>query len=441
MTTVDKAHELFMSFEGRSPRTIYEDRCRELNCKINSALSSQLSDAVNDFYKAETLDLKGNFFGSRGIFAVLPILQCQQRLKSVNLSGCGVADDGILELVEILQDHPRLREVDLSDNPTISVFSGKPLVRVCKLNVNIIAIHLGGTNIGANVDSVIRSVCSANRRQMEEYFTDHYFRLKDMFIGLDVDGSGWININTFVSSVVFPMIQEKLKDRIAETKPAKREDNCIDINTFMSLTYLTYKTKEDIERRISEMDDIVATTILRNWKTVLGVLKSRNIVCNELSKYRVRNELLSQQDAERLVESAIDTASNASELTAADLLRASKKLLPQAPRSGRKSSFYVHDTSKHWSLPSKVVQAAVNLVGGVPTGISCDRALGAVFDMKLETIKLSFLRRQFNNYAIPIEDTSLTTQEVVNMLDEYYDTVRVDKAFTTSEIESMCSEI
>jgi hypothetical protein len=451
MTTVDKAHELFMSFDGRSPKQIYIDRCKELGTRVNSKLTTQLSDQVNDFFHLEELNVSGNFFGPKGTLALLPLLQCHPRLIRVNFSGAGVDDGCVLQLVEILRDHPRIREVDLSNNSEISVFSGKPISQVVQMNINLIGFSLEGTNIGTNVAAVVNRLCHKNRSQMEDYFTDHYFRMKDMFIGLDVDGSGWVNINTFISSVVFPWIQEKLKDRIAEVKPKKREDNCIDINTFMTLTYLTYKSKDDINHRIAEADalghdgkhvtDATEKMIVVNWKALVGALREANQKCSKLTHCRIRYAKLTHEQAKEIVSEASKSAANG-DIPVAELWKAVRKVLPGGSRTPyrRTSSFFFNQRTSQWALPASLVQQLQEEWGKAPRGVGAQIVLKKKFLTPLHKVNLGLLRKQFNQFSIPIDETLLTLQEIANMMNEYWEVIRTDKTLTFADIETLCNE-
>lgn len=452
MTTVDKVHNIFMSFKGRSPRKIYTDACADAGAKINSQFEAFLSDTVDDFYQLEDLDLSGNYFGPKGCLAVLKIVQSQQRLKSLNLSSCGLDDIVVAELVEVMQDHPRLRDVSLCDNPNISVFSAKGLARVVKLNSNLINLDLSGTHVGRNVANVLHERCGRNRLAMEQYFSDDWFRMKDMFIGLDVDGSGWVNIKNLVGSVIFPLVQEKLEARIATMKPKKREDNCIDVTTFMHLTYLNFKTKEDIIIHSENSRDAVYDTIVGNWASLLKAIKNANARCSHIGKVAVRDYVLSDAQAKVIVADAIETQKQVTQdmgdaaeetvnITAPVLLQAIKKrpLTLSTPLGAkRKQSFLCQNDTKTHKLPPSFARLILEAFESAPpNGLHVRDVLSKRFETEMEYLNLEPFFDEFQRYSVPIDITLLTMEETYNLFDEYYGVIRVSKFLAEDAVQKL----
>lgn len=447
MTTVDKAHELFMSFKGRSPRQIYVDACNGLSCKVNSGFAAALSDTVDDFYGMEELILEGNFFGNKGCLAIIPIIQCQQELKKINLANCGINDDMVTELVEVLQDHPRLRSCDLSGNKHISVYSGKGLVHAVKMNVNIIELKLDDTHIGRNVANVISQLCHKNLTTMVTYFGDDFFKMKDMFIGLDVDGSGWVNLTNVIGSVMYPMIRERLSVRIAQVKPKRRADNCVDVNTFMELVYLNYKTSAEIGEHAASTENEAAANIKSNWILLLEVLTKKQAFCPQLHKFRVRTRLLSDSDAESIVDTALGFAKEGEEsagplvqISVQHLFRAMKELNAGSPRGYAYRSFLTSQTvpTRTWLLPPPMLRCIVDAFKDTPeSGMPVSEFLEKKFETDMEWLKMTFLKEQFIKYSIPLAESLMTLQEAANLLDEQYDVIRVDKPFTIEQIKDI----
>jgi hypothetical protein len=481
MTTVDKVHDLFMSFKGRSPQQVYVDACKEHRAKPNSKFRDGLSDTVDDFWYLEDLDVAGNYFGGNGCLAVLVVAQCQQRLRMLSLRGCGADDAVVNQLVEILQDHPRLRRVDLGDNPGVSVYCGKGLTRAVKLNVNVVEVQLDATHIGANVAATIAQRCQANLDNMEAYFSDDYFRMKDMFLGLDVDGSGWVNIKTFVSSVIFPRIQEKLEHRIATMKPTQREDHCIDVNTFLALSYQTYKNRAEIAAYCENTDEVVYDTIKRNWALLYCGLIADGAMCDEMHKIRIREGDLTAEKVSEIVAKAkqlhADDAGGDAQpaaitengedenkqqaadddddepkaepaakkqnddeviaLTAKQLWDAQQGIAP-SPLTRKRKSFMLDIRTKVWFMPPSMVREVVAAFDGAPaSGILADTVLSMTFETPLEKLKLGVLRGHFLRYAIPVDVIRLTLAEVVNVFEEYYEVLRVAKPATLDEVKAL----
>lgn len=450
MTTVDKVHNVFLSFKGRSPRQVYIDASKEFGAKVNTRFAAELSEKIDDFYYLEDLDLSNNYFGPKGCLAVLKIVQSQQRLKSLDLTACGVDDIVVAELVEVMQDHPRLRDVTLAENPDISVFSGKLLSRVTKLNVNIVNLDLSNTHVGRNVANVLHTACDRNRKAMEEYFSDDWFRMKDMFTGLDVDGSGWVNIKNMVGSVIYPMIQEKLEERIRVMKPKKREDNCIDVTTFMELTYLNFKNKEEIIAYAEETRDAVYDTICGNWASLIKAIAASGAVCTQLGKVPHRESALTDKHCQAIVANAVEMqkkktdedgepAQSVVDISAIVLRQAIKTTdMPSMNASNvkRKRSFLENVAKKHFALPPSLVRLVIDFYDEAPPqGYLADKVLEARFETDFEYLKMDHLRANFKRYSIPTDLTCLTLEETVNLLDEYYGVIRVAKQLTVDAVK------
>lgn len=465
MTTVDKVHDVFMSYKGRSPQQIYFDACKSLRCEVNSRFHAGLSTKIDDFFYLEDLDVSSNYFGPRGCLAVLQIVQSQHRLKSLNLHKCGVDDEVVAQLVEVMQDHPRLRSVNLSGNTLISVYSGRHFARVIKHNVSIVHLNLSDTRIGKNVADVLNRRCHANLKMMEEYFSDDWFHMKDMFLGLDVDGSGWVNLRNVVGSVVFPLVQEKLEERIKLMKPKKREDNAIDINSFLELTYLNYKTRAEILQRMDSSDgksDPAEQNVRANWKLLAAEFKKCNAECADLHRVRIRDKTLAASAVSQMVQVAIEKASKtpataATETSATpsdgapnnDAVRhVSSVHLWQAvhaaptqasPATGRaRQSFMNAFAGKTWKLPVSFLRLVIQMyrdaaMASGPT-LAVHRLLTQPLETDLEWLRLDLLKPQFAKFSIPLEETLLSMEETVNLLDEYYDVVRVPKPLALSAI-------
>lgn len=448
MTTVDKVHDIFMGFKGRSPRQVYVDAACDLGCKPNSRFTASLSDVVDDFYYMEELDVAGNYFGPKGCLAVLKIVQCQQRLKTADLSGTGADDAFTAELVEVMQDHPRLRAIRLNDNPLISVYSGKGFARVVKLNVNFVELQLRGTHIGDNAAKALQQCCDRNRRNMEVYFSDDWFRMKDMFCGLDVDGSGWVNIKNVVGSVVFPLVQEKLQDRIVTMKPRKREDNCIDVTTFFELTYLNFKTQDEIVIYAENDRDPTYDAMTGNWASLIKAMASQGgCTSSQLYRVHVGDVALTEEQAARIVSNAVDAqkrktdedgdpAQDVVDITAGVLQQAVRAVVPRRNNATR-NSFLADVNTKVWTLPPTLVRAVLTVFENAPPqGLVASTVLDGKYESPYEFLKLRALRQQFQRFSIPVECTLLTMPETVNLFEEYYDTLRVPKPMSFEQVKA-----
>ncbi|CUG90856.1 Hypothetical protein, putative [Bodo saltans] len=582
MTTVYKHKLLMMSFQGRSPRQIYIDSCEEHGVRVQRSLCDELSNSTDDFGRLQHLICSGIAFGVRGCLALVPVIQCSRNLRRVDLKGCGVTDEFVAHLVEALQEHPTIRTIDLSDNAFITVHSGKGLVKMAELNPNIVACDVSNTHVGVNVAKVVSARCEANRFRLVSYFADDFFRMKDLFNSVDADGSGWVHIKNIVGSVNAPILQERLIERIALKRSKKRSDNCIHVNTFMELVYLNYKSMSEIHERASDATDPVALAVKTNWKLLIQAMRAHGVTCAGLSKFRVRDLVLSRSEAEELVLQAVEYAGISSgsarvspraanvvpddkkfaptppqeaaappsaaetvsgnnevqldeqpgeegtaaaeqseaphaaaavatpppaaadiEISPKDLMVAFKQLFPPLPPAPKSFGFlkergddYVSpllrqgsrcvsitdmssnatpalsqlgedddDPVHSWRTPPTMVReivkiflptyqphslmlegntglrsaSSINQAPALPQkDLLIDQILDATPGTELEYIRIAGLCAKFAQYSIPTDVSTITLQEVVNVVDECYDVIRVDRPFTVAQIEKMC---
>lgn len=71
------------------------------------------------------------------------------------------------------------------------------------------------------------------------------------------------------------------------------------------------------------------------------------------------------------------------------------------------------------------------------TAIPVPTFLSAEFTTELESIRCRLLVDKFLQHSIPIDVSTITLQEIVNCLNEYYLELRVDKIFTVDQIRAM----
>jgi hypothetical protein len=489
MTTIYKNSLLLQSFKGRSPRQIYVDACREHNVRPQNALCELLSNIPDDFGKSQAISCPHILFGVRGCLALIPVIQSAHALRRLDLRGCGLTDEFIHPMVEALQDHPNIRSIDLSDNLYITVYSGKFIVKMVEQNQNIIQCRLDNTHIGANVAKVIDSRCQSNKMTVKTYFADEYFRMKNTFTVVDADGSGWVHIKNIIGSVTTPMVQERLLERIAIKRPKKRADHCINVNTFMELVYINYKSVVEIYDRAQDQEDTAAETIKKNWAKVLKALHEENLTCSNLSAWRIRNFSLSDDDAKELVQKASHNPApedpRGRDVSAGALLRVARERFPNPPpepkgyyflkeraddyvspvlRSGSRivsvndlasgtqtpsaSQYGADDRGEHaledddpphtWKLSGPMVKSIVELFGD-KMDVVADQLLEWKPQGELEYLRVVGACSDFARHSLPTDVTVLTLQEVVNMLDEYYDVLRVDKKFSLETVMRLAS--
>ncbi|EKF39535.1 hypothetical protein MOQ_000235 [Trypanosoma cruzi marinkellei] len=583
MTTMQMVDATLARFDRKSPRAAYAQICEEMGIHPQKSLSLLLSDAPRDWDKHRVFECKNFILGPKGSMALVPVLLCSRSLRRVSLPGCQVTDEFVAQLAETLQDHQSIRSVDLSDNPLVTVYSADPIIKLLRVNKNIVRFSLEGTHIGTNVANLINDLCDKNHEEVANYFADDYFRMKNIFNYLDGDGSGWVSLRGLVLNAPFPVLQEQLIERVALRRPRKRSDGTISVNTFLELVYYNYKTDVEIAKRAKEADTEYYNIIV-NWKRLLGAMEGdgkkemneeqklkRNeedddeedeeesmtnaplpgnlsvLPPEDLFRLRIRSHELRPSEAREIVAAAVklqidadarrlaeaeeeaeaaraagsdDNKENAEgaangeqqvvRLSISCLRRAYRSVsqpeplprrfrflqeheedyIPPMMRAGSRlisisklsfldsfrssggGSIASQDESlgfstdenrtRWWGLPPAVVRLVTKFfnkqVAKMPkrrqsklvisprtqrdnamqkTAIPVTAFLGAKFVTDLETLHPRLLADKFLQYSIPIDVSTITLQEIVNCLNEYYMEVSVDKVFTLDQIRNM----
>ena len=441
--------------------------------------ANTLSNIMGDFANMTKLICNNIVFGVRGCTALISVIQCSRGVRTLELRGIGAQDEFIGQLVEVLEDHSSIRQVDLRDNPLITVYSGSSIVKLVEMNANLVSFKLSGTHIGDNVAKVIQSRCDANKLKLMSYFQDDWFKMKDAFIAVDADGGGWVHIKQIVYSIPAPIVQERLVERIASKRPKKRSDNCIDINMFMQLVYINYKSLDEIVDYAKSSKDELRDIIVENWKKLYKNLVARRAVCEDLHRIRIRDFYIADHEAAAIVESAIDftrergiAPSGGPEgvlsIPVDALLGGRRKVFPARKVTAKTYGFLKErgdeqyesqinlaanevrsnistpmmsnlddgeddDPPHTWKIPPHFVAKIIGYFAG---RMSCpvEEVLDQQFEGPIEWLRVSSLCDSFAKHSIPIEDSRLTLQEVVNLLDEQYDVVRVDKVIPLNEL-------
>lgn len=123
-----------------NPKQLYKDTCTELSVKCNSVVYAELPD---DGSQMKSWDLRDKMIGSKGLSAVLAVVDKLDGLVSVNLSGNNLASPSTKELLDHLVSHPSIKEIDLSGNDIR--LGGPELVELVKRNRRIQQVNLDGT--------------------------------------------------------------------------------------------------------------------------------------------------------------------------------------------------------------------------------------------------------------------------------------------------------
>eukprot|EP00796_Vickermania_ingenoplastis_P008049 gene8049-5602_t len=321
MTTRAALDAAIAKFGRKSPRDAYKQVCEELGIHYQRDIYKKLPEVPNAWHRIQTLELDGSLLGPKGCMSLLPIILVSTTLRKITLANCGLSDAFIIELCEMLITHPTVRVVDVSYNELISVFAVSSIVALMKTNSNMIEFNTTGTHVGDNVTSIIQKLGERNKSDVSLYYTDNYFKLKNIFGYLDENGEGWVQLKSLIMNCPYPVLQEQFVERIAKKKPKQRSDGTISVNTFMSLVYMNYKTDKEILEYGNRDVDEPYVFMVANWKQLLcaldryneevegkedniGVLKPAELP-DDLHRFRIKEFLLTNDDADNVILEAV----------------------------------------------------------------------------------------------------------------------------------------
>jgi hypothetical protein len=313
--------ETLARFDRKSPRDSYKQVCGELGIHMQRDVYAALPEKPMAWHHVETLELERSLLGTKGCMALLPLITVSTSLRKLCLRSCGVSDEFVSGLCFILQNHPSLRSVDVSDNELITVYSAPHIISVMRHNKNLVLFDVYNTHVGENVAGIIENLGRQNLESVLHYYQDRYFQMKNLFNYMDADGTGWVSLKSLVLNCPYPVLQEQFIERIAIKKPRKRSNNTIDINTYLQLVYMNYKTETEIGRMAEGKVDTPYIFMMANWKQVMRAVERYNS-CNDVShphvhlpedfhRWRLRDYMISNEDADVLVETAVQLVEHA----------------------------------------------------------------------------------------------------------------------------------
>lgn len=546
MTTGAQVDATLARFNRKSPQDAYKQVCEELQIHYQRQIVNQLPDTPSAWHRLRTLDMEDAVLGPKGCMALLPCILVSTSLRRISLENTGLTDQFVLDLCSILQSHPSMRSVNIRNNELVSVFCASAIISVIKQNPNIIAFDAEGTHLGTHVCRIINSLAEDNRKRVANYYEDKYFNLKNLFTYLDTDGKGWVLLKSLVLNCPYPILQEQFVERISKKKPKKRSDNKIQVNTFMSLVYMNYKTEVEIVQRAKQAVDEPYVFMVANWKQIISSAMSYNeeneakvVLPPDLHRLRIKDLLLTNDEADQILFSAVsyqcsagreDTETQSSsfnpnytELSVAALQQATRNCLARIRDSRPKYVFFEErdlshvpdalmngsrmlsirslptmmptgtnssetmdtssairspsiasynsgratvvadekDPQRTWQLAPSMVNLILDFFNKTsqksnikksctivekPTGKNDlkDKAsipthvfLDTVFETDFEYLKPSLLANYFAYYSLPVQDSTITLQEIANVMDEMYTEISVDKIFTNEMIEAL----
>lgn len=147
---------------AKSLQEVYDDACRESNVHPNSAFYKLLPDRPTAPIPGESLDLRRNYVGDKGMVPVLAVVQLSQHLKKLDLTENGLRNAAVERLSAVVAKHKGITSINLSDN-YISDGAAKALETLLKENNRIVDLTLVNTKIDAEARLRLKTLCGQNQ--------------------------------------------------------------------------------------------------------------------------------------------------------------------------------------------------------------------------------------------------------------------------------------
>eukprot|EP01064_Diplonema_japonicum_P020316 TRINITY_DN2955_c2_g1_i1.p1 TRINITY_DN2955_c2_g1~~TRINITY_DN2955_c2_g1_i1.p1 ORF type:complete len:467 (+),score=105.35 TRINITY_DN2955_c2_g1_i1:64-1401(+) len=125
-----------------NPKQLYEDRCKELEIKPNSALLELLPTSDVGMSK---LDLSNNMVGLKGLVPVLDVVKACKEIRSFSVSDNQLTSPAAKEVGTRLTGHPTLTSLDISKNHL--PLGGESMLELAKANQALREINIAETHI------------------------------------------------------------------------------------------------------------------------------------------------------------------------------------------------------------------------------------------------------------------------------------------------------
>eukprot|EP00906_Rhabdomonas_costata_P026567 RCo037858 len=132
--------------------------CKEHGQKPNSGLVADMEARAGEV-EPEELNLSQNYFGKKGMAAVMVAVAAKRTLKKLVLQANEIDNTSVDLLVDTLARHPSVTHIDLSQNP-LSRTGAKKLQELVRRNPNLLQIDLHGTQIHADRVELINRMLS-----------------------------------------------------------------------------------------------------------------------------------------------------------------------------------------------------------------------------------------------------------------------------------------
>jgi len=147
---------------AKSLREVYDDKCKEIHTsKPNSVILGMLPDKPSSTLSSDTLDLRRNYVGDKGLVPVLEVVQRSPQLRKLNFSENGLRNNSIKLMCAVLLKHPGVTSIDVSDN-YISEGAGRALEQLLKENPRITDLSFVNTKIDVDLRLRLKELLGQN---------------------------------------------------------------------------------------------------------------------------------------------------------------------------------------------------------------------------------------------------------------------------------------
>eukprot|EP00760_Papus_ankaliazontas_P034943 PhM_4_TR7558/c0_g1_i2/m.3775 len=109
----------------------------------------------------DSLDLRRNYVGDRGLIPVIAVVQSSPQLRRINFAENGLRNNAVKVMCAAIARHPTITSVDVSDN-YISEGAGRALECLLKENPRIVELQFANTKLDVDVRLRLKELITNN---------------------------------------------------------------------------------------------------------------------------------------------------------------------------------------------------------------------------------------------------------------------------------------
>eukprot|EP01060_Flectonema_neradi_P022690 TRINITY_DN30921_c0_g1_i1.p1 TRINITY_DN30921_c0_g1~~TRINITY_DN30921_c0_g1_i1.p1 ORF type:complete len:457 (+),score=74.93 TRINITY_DN30921_c0_g1_i1:49-1371(+) len=434
MTTVEKDHGFAMFCKGKSNRSMYTECCSNMGIKRNSALADELNSET-DCFDMRKLDLSGNYLGGCGIKALVDVVQANKCLEEINYSQQGINAEVLGDLLEVVRSHPRITSLDLSHNKEIGNHCAPLLLDIAKQNTLLYSIDVSGSRIAKPYQKKLEEYTARNKELETSFFKGDYLRMKKLFSTVDTDGSGHITPKELLNNIDIQQVVITLTSFLEMDGEDGVKDHAISINEFLNHVYPNYKSVQSIVAH-SRKEDTAENNINKNYVTIAETLRKRRVHTPHVRMLRVHDCLLTPEQLNSFVDEALtieSTSGVVGEVVDGRLsvsypsLKAGLRKVWNPPSSNEeRAQFKMSPTLTRHIIHFFDKRGIKTQFNSTPR-VRMTALMEGTFQTSLVKLHLKLMVPFIQKHSIDLDTMSLTLQETIAMIEEYYDLLAFDK--------------